>query len=285
MARPAAAALCLLAALLDAAAAVGVISGNEGTRKSMVVKQLVAKSFLRNLQFKHKLRICNAYPFSETVEVYQGSAKLTEKPIKYKSCAEVSSPVKAGDKLQFQIGGMSAGSFGVSDLPSEDAVLVLVIYRHDTVTTAVAFESHVFANLLNAQIAVLDTYRGVKRATLRVQDGANATTSRSEELRFDSVVSVNQGIYEVVLTGEDGEVKDKEELVALNRECYVVVRCGVEAEKEEQSYPQELMVFPHSDPKVLQGAAVTWRSMPVPALLVVALTMVLTTGAEPVGGR
>lgn len=284
MARRAAAALCFWA-LFHAAAAVGVVSGDEGSRKRLVKQQLVAKSFLRNLQFKHKLRICNAYPFGETVDVYQGSVKLTEKPIKYKSCAEVSSPVKAGDKLQFQIGGMSAGSFAVSELPSEDAVLVLVIYRHDTVTTAVAFESHVFANLLNAQIAVLDTYRGVKRASLRVQDGANATTSRSEELRFDSVVSVNQGIYEVVLTAEDGEVKDKEELVALNRECYVVVRCGVEAEKEEQAYPQELMVFPHSDSKVLQGAAATWRSLPVPALLMVALTMVLTTGAEAAEGR
>ena len=37
-------------------------------------------------------------------------------------------------------------------------------------------------------------------------------------------------------------------------ESYLVVRCGVEAE-EGQAFPQELMVFPQSDPRELGGAA------------------------------
>jgi len=229
-------------------------------RQSLVMqqgqsKQSAASSFLRTLEFKHKLRICNAYPFIESVDVYAGSVKLTPGSIPYKDCHEIQGSVKAGDKLQFQIGGMSAGSFKVSELPREDAVLVLVIYRHDTETTAVAFESHVFANLMNAQIAVLDTYRGEKKGSLRVQDVVNASTTRSEELMFDSVVSVNQGMYEVVLYRNDGSVADKQELVALNREAYVVVRCGVEAVEENQRYPQALMVYPHSDEKVLMGGS------------------------------
>merc|ERR1719262_876943 len=78
-------------------------------------------------------------------------------------------------------------------------------------------------------------------------DFAQATKGgrRSEELRYDSVVAVNPGKYEVVLAGQDGETKAKSDLVALNRESYVVLRTGVEAQRG-QSFPQELVVFPQS---------------------------------------
>merc|ERR1719291_756432 len=110
----------------------------------------------------------------------------------YKKCGEFTPSLKDGDKIDFKVGDSSAGSFSVSELPGNDAVLVLVIYRHDTLSTAVSFESHVFANLINAQIAVLDTYKGSTKASLTIQD-QDATdgtvqreTPRSEELRFDS---------------------------------------------------------------------------------------------------
>jgi len=259
-------------ALMGPCSATSMAAQTDGDRQSLVMQQQqrqqrAAASFLRTLEFKHKLRICNAYPFIESVDVYAGPVKLTPESIPYKDCHEIQGSVKAGDKLQFQIGGMSAGSFKVSELPREDAVLVLVIYRHDTVTTAVAFESHVFANLMNAQIAVLDTYRGEKKGSLRVQDVVNASTTRSEELMFDSVVSVNQGIYEVVLYRNDGSVADKQELIALNREAYVVVRCGVEAVEENQRYPQALMVYPHSDMKVLMGGVCNKQSLLLPFFL------------------
>jgi len=259
--------------LLGPCSATSITAQTDGDRHSLVIQQqqrqqrAAASSFLRTLEFKHKLRICNAYPFIESVDVYAGTVKLTPDSIPYKDCHEIQGSVKAGDKLQFQIGGMSAGSFKVSELPREDAVLVLVIYRHDTVTTAVAFESHVFANLMNAQIAVLDTYRGEKKGSLRVQDVVNASTTRSEELMFDSVVSVNQGVYEVVLYRNDGSVADKQELIALNREAYVVVRCGVEAVEENQRYPQALMVYPHSDMKVLMGGVCNKQHLLLPFFL------------------
>jgi len=40
--------------------------------------------------------------------------------------------LKAVDKLEFKVGDSSAGTFAVSDLPNNDAVLLLVIHRHDT---------------------------------------------------------------------------------------------------------------------------------------------------------
>ena len=69
------------------------------------------------------------------------------------------------------------------------------------------------------------------------------TTQRSprpfqEDLRFDSVVAVNPGRYHVKLFNEDGEKVASEELVALNKESYIVMRCGVEAQ-QGQAYPQD----------------------------------------------
>merc|ERR1719240_1530997 len=172
----------------------------------------------------------------------------------YKMCRELPAQLQAGDKLQFKVGTAGVGTFAVNDLPSNDAVLLLVIYRHDALSDTIAFESHVFANLINAQIAVLDTYKGKKSASPSIKDVQNAKTSRKEELRYDSVVAVNPGLYEVVLPEDAVAQKNvsAQELVALNRESYLVLRVGMES---DEAYPEDLLVFPHSDPKALTGAA------------------------------
>merc|ERR1719409_934963 len=235
-------------ALLLAAASAGLAQGVFRARNG-------AEGFVKALEFKHRLRVCNAYPYSAPLDVFRSKDKLTDEPMSYKSCRDFLAPMKSGDKLEFKIGDASAGTFAVSDLPNNDAVLLLIIHRHDQVSTAVSFESHVFANLLNAQIAVIDTYKGAMKASPRIKDREVATkNSRSEELRYSSIVAVNPGIYEVELDGADGEVKAKRELVALNRESYVILRTGVES-KTGQSYPQELVIFPNSDPASLQSGA------------------------------
>lgn len=217
-------------------------------------------SLTRALDFKHRLRVCNAYPYSAALDVFRGkSEKLTDdSSLAYKKCRDFKVQLKPGDKLEFKVGDANAGTFSVSDLPSNDAVLFLAIYRHDTLSTAVSFESHVFANLLNAQIAVIDTYKGAKKASLRIEDHQTSKAARSEELRYDSVVAVNPGKYEAVLADNAGKVEAKQQLVTLNRESYVVLRVGVEA-KEGQSFPQELIVFPQSDVSMLaDGEGKTW---------------------------
>merc|ERR1712224_185446 len=167
----------------------------------------------------------------------------------YKTCRDFSPQLKAGDKIEFKIGDTTTGTFSVSDLPSNDAVLLLAIHRHDTVSTAVAFSSHIFANTENAQVAVLDTYMGKAKATPRVKD-ARGNSTRSEELRYNSVVAVNQGQYKLTLDDDAGAEKSMADLVALKREDYVVFRTGVEAQRG-QSFPEELVVFPQSDAKLL----------------------------------
>jgi len=253
---------CLLALLLTAAY-VGNVQG-------LLRQTASAEGFVKALEFKHKLRVCNAYPFQGALDVFRSKERLTDQPMKYKSCKDFLAPLKSGDKLEFKIGDASAGTFSVSDLPNNDAVLLLIIHRHDQVSTAVSFESHVFANLLNAQIAVIDTYKGASMSSPRIKDRGDATKdSRSEDLRYSSIVAVNPGVYEVELDGSDGQVKSKAELVALNRESYVVLRTGVES-KTGPSFPQELVIYPNSDPSTLRNSAST-RSLAAVFAAIVAM--------------
>jgi len=231
-----------------------------------------ATSFVRSLQFNHHLRVCNAYPYAAPLDIYKGKEKLTAQGMNYKSCNDFKSDLKAGDKIEFRVGDANAGTFSVSDLPNNDAVLLLIIHRHDTLSTAVSFESHVFANLLNAQVAIIDTYKGSAKATPKIQDIAGGK-GRKEELRYDSVVAVNPGEYEVTLEGEDGQAKSKAKLVALNRESYVLLRVGVDAQ-QGQKYPQELVVHPQSDASALRGAAPA-KGFSLMALAVVLVTVLL----------
>merc|ERR1719426_145021 len=227
-------------------------------------KTLRAGGFVQALEFKHRLRVCNAYPYAAALDVFRGKdEKLTgDVPMHYKACRDFKAPLQTGDKLEFKIGEAAAGTFAVSDLPNNDAVLLLVVHRHDTLSTAVSFESHVFANLANPQIVVLDAYKGKAKAHTSIMDAEHKDKEgkkeqvRSEELRFDSVVAVNPGAYEVALTGDDGETKAKTELVALNHESYVVFRAGIESQ-HGQSYNQELVVFPQSDASALPRSDAT----------------------------
>merc|ERR1719389_686288 len=223
-----------------------------GLRKTE--KGAAAAQFVRSLEFKRRLRVCNAYPYPTALEIFRGSEGLTgDEAMSYKTCRDFETELTPGDKLVFKVGSANAGTFSVSDLPNNDAILLLIIYRHDTLSTAVSFESHVYANLLNAQVAVGDTYKGPDKASLKIEDHDDAKTSRSEQLRFDSVVAVNPGRYDVSLFDEDGEKIASEELVALNKESYIVMRTGVKAQ-QGKSYSPELVVYPHSDASAL-GAA------------------------------
>jgi len=247
-----------------------------------------SESFVRALEFKHRLRVCNAYPYAAMLDIYRGKdEKLTsEKPMPYKACRDFVSALKAGDKLEFKVGDASAGTFAVSDLPRSDAVLLLVIHRHDTLSTAVSFESHVFVNLENAQIAIIDTYKGAARAKPVIMDAESLDKSskdkkdgkdfkpRTEELRYDSVVAVNPGVYQVALSGQDGETKATSELVALNHESYVVLRTGVEAQ-QGTSYPEELVVYPHSDAAALRSGASSARASVMLLMLAFAAALAL----------
>jgi len=229
------------------AVAVGIASSTEhkpAHKKNLGHKAKPAEPF------KHRLRVCNAYPNEDALDVFRGNEQLTKAPLDYKMCGDFASQLLPGDKLKFVVGGSNAGTFTISDLPNNDAVLLLVIHRHDTLSNAVAFKSHVFANLLNAQVAVIDTFKGRTRGNAEIADGS----ARKEKLKYNSVVAMNPGEYKVELHDRADKAVVVEDLVALNRMSYVVIRTGVEAEQGKQ-YSQDIIVYPQSDPALLHSAA------------------------------
>jgi len=233
----------------------GVAAGTNSQTQLRSGQAGAARSFIRNLEFKQPLRVCNVYPYNAALDVWIGKKKLTEtQALGYKSCEEFNPGLQAGEKIDFKVADSSVGTFTISDLPQSDSVLLMVIYRHDTLSTAVSFESHVFANSMQAQVAIIDTYKGKATSELRIQDRQNSKVPRSEILRYESVVAVTPGIYDVVLRDSTGEEKAKDDLVALQHEAYVVLRCGVEAQ-EGQAYPQELLIFPRSNPSIFQKSS------------------------------
>jgi len=267
----AALAACLFVGLVASAGATQM-QGSVLNHQTPHLKGAAGANFVTALEFKHRLRICNAYPYSAAMDVYIGKQSLTAgSPMPYKTCQDFATPMKPGDKLEFKVGDANAGTFSVSDLPNNDAVLFLAIHRHDTLSTAVSFESHVFANLLNAQVAIIDTYKGTGKSMPEIMDApVGGKSKRSEQLRFDSVVAVNPGVYDVALVGPDGSSKAKGSLVALNRESYVIMRTGVEAQ-QGPSYPEELVVYPRSSSASLQSGAATQTAMASVLLAAVAV--------------
>jgi len=240
-------------ALFALAAAVDV-SGLRGEQKT-IVSGNKARTLVKSLEVKRQLRVCNAYPYPTALDVFRNEEHVTDKePMAYKQCQDFKLDLAPGDKLIFKVGDANAGTFSVADLPNTDAVLMLVVYRHDTLSTAVAFESHVYANLLNAQVAIVDTYKGPEIATIRIADHEDSKTSRQEDLRFDSVVAVNAGMYDALLVGKDGTKIMSANFVALDHESYILMRTGVKAQ-QGTSYSQELVVFPNSDSNLLGSAA------------------------------
>lgn len=225
-----------------------------------------AKTFTKSMQFTFRLRVCNAYPAAAPLDVLRSKEKLTKEPLEYTMCGDFSNPLVVGDKLRFMVGDANAGTFTISDLPNNDAILLIVIHRHDTLSNAVAFKSHVFANLLNAQVAIIDTYKGRARSFPEIADGG-----KQEGLKYNSVVALNPGEYKVSLINAKKKAEKSKSLVTLNRESYVIIRTGVEAQ-QGPSYPQDLIVYPMSDPSLLWNASP--RASLIAAVLAGAIALV-----------
>lgn len=254
--------LGLAAGRAEAASASSAASRLAGKLRASA--ESLGRGFVEAMHFEHKLRVCNAYPYVSTVSVRHGQEDLSgDEPLSYKSCRDFETRFNLGDRLDFFVGDTGAGTFEITDVPGMDAVLLLIITRHDTVSTAVAFQSHVFANVLNAQLAVIDAYKGHEQSTPRI---SSKHSTESEELRFNSVVAVNQGIYKVDLLGDDGYSKTAAEFVALNRESYVLLRVGVEAQ-QGPDYKQEFVIFPRSNVLALMGRAGPRAGGPCAALV------------------
>lgn len=213
-------------------------------------------------EFKQTLRVCNAYTDKTPISVYLDEhTDLTQDgPMAYQTCKDFKHPFAVGDRLVFRVGNDSAGDFAISDLPKEDAIMLLVIYRHDALNTAASFESHVFANMQEPQVAVIDTFKSdspeALQAMPRILDPSDLG-SPAEALPFGGVVAVKPGRYEIQLS-DLGTTRAATNFVASARESYVIMRTGVES-KTGPSFPEDLVIFPKSGDSYFSVLRRLWR--------------------------
>lgn len=231
-----------------------VATSAEHTSHIMPHGELIAGHRHHGLSFMrrryNRLRICNAYPSPTAIDVLRRGRLLTSEPMPFKSCGDFKLSLEVGDKIQFEMGEHFAGIFVVQAVPHHDEVMLLVVRRHDTVSTAVSFTSHLFARSASAQIAVIDTTRGMTEVTASIAQLKGSTPQQRKELRFNSLAAIPHGTFEVSLSSNSGQILQRSKMVALNHESYIILRTGFETD-EGEFIPQELVIYPHSDPSEL----------------------------------
>lgn len=208
-------------------------------------------------EVQHSLLICNAYASPDKVEIMKVSTRqdLTDgNPLDYKQCRDFSLSLQEGEQLDFKAGGLDVGTFFATGLPKTAASLLLIPHRRSPRSVGCTFESHAFADVKSPQIAVIDAYRGKsanKTASVRIMENMAASGDKAstepveEELKFNSVVAVNPGKYQIALTGTDGKTSGGAPLNADGSTKFVVMRLGADDESHSGGrYPQELVVFP-----------------------------------------
>lgn len=143
--------------------------------------------------------------------------------------------LKAGDRLDFQGDNLAHGSFTVGALSKSDSMLALVVSRQDKISTALSFMSHVFVPSKNAQVAVMDTFRGTQDGRLVISEPTAQKAVDDdyyvygENLPYNSAVGVKKGFYEVMLVDNNNDAEVAIPVVIADSENYVVIRCGLDA--------------------------------------------------------
>mmetsp|Transcript_18383 Transcript_18383/g.58428 ORF Transcript_18383/g.58428 Transcript_18383/m.58428 type:complete len:293 (-) Transcript_18383:198-1076(-) len=236
----------------------------------------------------HVLIICNAYASEKALHVTNMQTLQTitgDKPLPYKECRDLKMPLHEGDLLDFKAGGTSVGFFRASGLPKSSSSLLLVPHRKDDTSGSLAFESHVFRELQNPQVAVVDAYRGEAGGRVRLADAREPTVPQSgeiaksnhavamdlirhlETLSFSSVMALNPGTYKVVLQGNEGSILSMSDLqVQGGSSKFIVLRMG--SGSKSSKYPQELLVHTHG---IENSAAQCAHSVAATAALLLAL--------------
>jgi len=123
--------------------------------------------------FHRTLVVCNAFPDSEKVAIVKNRKERVASDLGFKQCRHITTPVEEGDQLEFQSKHAGSWTFQVGELPQADAKLLLVFEKRDAETKVPSFQSFAFPASSDAQLAVIDAYRGkASRGQVHVEDVA-----------------------------------------------------------------------------------------------------------------
>jgi hypothetical protein len=237
----------IAAIFLTATSASAELRGDNGSkqRKSLIVQDQAVEQ---------QLTICNAYTSKtplEVVRVRTHESLNAGKPLAYKQCAKFSVPLEEGDQIDFKAGHLDVGTFYATGLPKFQSSLVLVARRRNHNAVGLSFESHAFAEVTNPQIAIIDAYRGKGVGAVKISeskqnmDKTGALVQIEDELKFNTVVAVNPGPYEIALAASSASEKaEKLPLETKSKGKYIIMRVGSEVSPSAvDKYPQELIAF------------------------------------------
>jgi len=190
---------------------------------------------------EQSLRICNAYASVKALDIWhvQTKRKLTTEPLAYRQCIDSEVALDEGDQLDFKAGDLDMGTFYATGLPRQHTSLLLISRRKSPGSSAMAFDSHAFADLQTAQVAVVDAYAGQHKATMQITNPGAV-----EDLEYNTVVSLNPGDYQLSLLG-DQQNATKYAFPAAPARNYVAMRVGVEKNSADENFPMELIIFPN----------------------------------------
>lgn len=177
---------------------------------------------------------------------------------KYKKCLH--GLVRFGGKLntQFQVGNEAVGTLQAKKLPKPGETVVLVAQRGRKNLTAMTFTAHVFRELEDAEVVMVDAYRGQK-AYNKVQLRLDLQT-----LQFGAAAVVKPGKYRINLVSVESNTNMLAKPLDFLAEAggrYILMRIGYDdgrSIKDAGSFPQELVTYKlptHACPKRDNGEA------------------------------
>jgi len=193
-------------------------------------------------RFKRTLVACNTFPDEEAVSITQNRHTKLENGLGYKQCRVINGKIQEGDQLVFESKSAGTWTFQVGALPESDSALLLVFEKRDEGSKVPAFQSFAFPPTSDdAQLAVIDTFKG-KAARTRVHlKDAVPGHNRAEDLDYDRVYAIEGGDYDLsMLLGENATTAPNK-LHMTKGGDYVALRLGGSGYAHD--YEEELVTF------------------------------------------
>lgn len=255
-----------------------VRNGVKATGLRSKVPSKTDDSVFKPMKFDQRLLVCNAYPSSASVTVSKNEKVVTDPKhgVGFRECRYINSQVSPQDKLDLSLTDLGiSGIFEVGDLPSTDAVLLLVLEKRPG-SALVNFKSFAFPSGgrkgSEAQLAVIDAFNGNSSSVqLNMEDHLESKSQhdvvsrRIEELPFNRVYAVEEGTYDASLLDQAHKKNAKHILKLARGQNYVLLRTGDDMLGEAQS----LVVFPDAE---LRSAASVTAGMSFATWCIAALT-------------
>jgi len=243
----------------------GVFLPPVSTPKTGIADRLKARMNPGN---KTTMRICNVFAWHENLRFFLDAKYMVPSSnvinnmyqgLAYKECADFTEELYEGAivhiKLRYKV---EVGSF--APIPAPDSIQLFAVQRDGAgLDSGATVTTHMFRHSASPQVAVIDAYLGprhdevvVKREHTSIEHvgqqlAISDTSTNRETLGFGEVWSLTEGAYNVRLESFEHPAPlsqlRKQHFVAVDGECYVIIRCGVEVD-HHPAFPETVVVYP-----------------------------------------